>query len=106
MGGKIKQRVCIKFGEKLSKSITETLEMLHEAFGEHSSSWTVVLECHSLFKVVECQLKLMNIQGNQLPSKQYKMLRKFENSSTKTIVEQSMSSQTPLRSIMEFARRS
>jgi hypothetical protein len=31
---------------------------------------------------------------------------KFENPSTNTVAEQSMSSQTPLRSIMEFARRS
>jgi hypothetical protein len=35
---------------KLSKSITETLEMLHEAFGEHSLSRTAVSEWHSLFR--------------------------------------------------------
>jgi hypothetical protein len=40
--GKIKQRVCIKFCVKLGKSAAETLEMLHEAFGEHSSSQTAV----------------------------------------------------------------
>jgi hypothetical protein len=44
MGVKIEQRVCIKFCVKLSKSSTETLEMLHEAFGEHSLSWTAVFE--------------------------------------------------------------
>jgi hypothetical protein len=47
---KIKQRVCIKFCVKLGKSVTETLEMLREAFGEHSLSWTVVFEWHSRFK--------------------------------------------------------
>jgi hypothetical protein len=44
MDGKIEQRVCIKFYMKLSKSAAETLEMLHEAFGGHSLSWTVVFE--------------------------------------------------------------
>jgi hypothetical protein len=38
------------FCMKLSKSTTETLEMLHEAFGEHSLSWTAVFEWHSHFK--------------------------------------------------------
>jgi hypothetical protein len=42
MDGKIEQRVCIKFCMKLGKSSTKTLEMLHEAFREHSLSWTVV----------------------------------------------------------------
>jgi hypothetical protein len=50
MDGKIKQHVCIKFSVKLGKSITETLEMLCEAFGEHSLSWTAVFERHSRFK--------------------------------------------------------
>jgi hypothetical protein len=49
---------------------------------------------------------MTNIPGNQVPAKRQKMLKKFENSSMKTIPEQSMSSQTPLRSVMEFARRS
>jgi hypothetical protein len=46
MDGKIKQHVCIKFCVKLGKSVTETLEMLHEAFGEHSLSQTGVFEWH------------------------------------------------------------
>jgi hypothetical protein len=50
MDGKIEQRVCIKFCVKLSKSVTETLEMLREAFGEHPVSWTAVFEWHSHFK--------------------------------------------------------
>jgi hypothetical protein len=39
---------------------------------------------------------MTNVQGNQAPAKRQKMLKKFENSSTKTVAEQSMSSQTPL----------
>jgi hypothetical protein len=35
---------------KLGKSTTETLEMLREAFGEHSLSRTAVFEWHSRFK--------------------------------------------------------
>jgi hypothetical protein len=50
MDGKIEQRACIKFCVKLIKSATETLEMIHEAFGDHSLSWRVVFEWHSRFK--------------------------------------------------------
>jgi hypothetical protein len=50
MDGKIKQYVCIKFCVKLSKSATETHEVLREAFGEHSLSQTAVFEWHSRFK--------------------------------------------------------
>jgi hypothetical protein len=42
MDGKIEQNVCIKFSVKLGKSAIETLEMLREAFGEHSLSRTAV----------------------------------------------------------------
>jgi hypothetical protein len=48
--GKIEQCICIKFCVKLGKSATETLEMLHEDFGKHSLSRTVVLEWYSGFK--------------------------------------------------------
>jgi hypothetical protein len=67
--GKIEQHVCIKFRVKLGKSATENFEMLHEAFGEHSLSWTAVFfnGIHVL-RPVECKLK-MNIQGNQAPTK-------------------------------------
>jgi hypothetical protein len=44
MDGKIEQHACINFCVKLGKSATETLEMLREAFGEHSSSQTAVFE--------------------------------------------------------------
>jgi hypothetical protein len=35
MDGKIEQRACLKFCVELGKSTTETLEMLHKAFGEY-----------------------------------------------------------------------
>jgi hypothetical protein len=35
---------------KLGKAATETLEMLCEAFEEHSLSWIDVFEWHSRFK--------------------------------------------------------
>jgi hypothetical protein len=57
-------------------------------------------------RLVECQLKLTNVQGDQAPVKQQKMLNNFENLSMKTIAEQSMSAQTPFGSVMEIARRS
>jgi hypothetical protein len=44
MDGKIEQCVCIKFCVELGKSTNETLEMLHEAFGEHTLSWRAVYE--------------------------------------------------------------
>jgi hypothetical protein len=50
MDGKIKQCVWVKICVKLSKSSTETLEMLREAFGKHSLSWTAVFEWHTCFK--------------------------------------------------------
>jgi hypothetical protein len=36
---------------KLGKSATETVDMLREAFGEHSLSRTAVFEWHSRFKI-------------------------------------------------------
>jgi hypothetical protein len=51
MDGKIEQCVCIKFCMMLSTSITKTLDMLHEAFGEHSLSRRAVFELHSRFNV-------------------------------------------------------
>jgi hypothetical protein len=50
MDGNNEQRVCIKFCVKLSKSTTETYEMLHEAFGEHPLSQTAAFVLHSCFK--------------------------------------------------------
>jgi hypothetical protein len=82
MDGKIKQRVRIKFCVKLGKSTISTLEMLREAFGEHSLSWTSVFNGIHVSRPVECQLKMAKVQGNQAPAKRRKMLKIFENSFT------------------------
>jgi hypothetical protein len=47
---------------KLSKSAAETLEILPEAFREHSLSQIVVFEWHSGFKMT-------NVQGYHAPAK-------------------------------------
>jgi hypothetical protein len=47
---KIEQRLCIKFYVKLGKFVTEILEILREAFGEHYLSRKAVFEWNSLFK--------------------------------------------------------
>jgi hypothetical protein len=49
---------------------------------------------------------MTNAQGDQAPAKRQKMLKKFKNLSMNTIAKQSMISQTPLGSVMEFARKS
>jgi hypothetical protein len=84
MDGQTEQLVC----SKLCKSAAETLEMIREVFGGHSSSRTAQLQ--------------MNVQGCQAQAKRQKMLKKFQNSSTRTVAEQSTSSQTQLGSAMEF----
>jgi hypothetical protein len=90
---------------KLGKSATKTLEMLREAFGEHSLRRERFFYVIHVSRPVECQLKMTNAHGDQAPAKRQKMLKEFENS-TKTVAEQCMSSQAPLGSVMEFARRS
>jgi hypothetical protein len=57
MHGKTEQLVCIKFCVKLSKSATETLEMLHVTSGEHSLSQIAVSEWHSCFKTSQVSLE-------------------------------------------------
>jgi hypothetical protein len=104
MDGKIEQHVCVKFCVKLDKSATETPEMLREAFGEHCLSRSAVLNFIHVSRPVECQLKMTNLQSDQAPAERQIILKKFENSTTKTVFEQSMSSQTRLGSVMEFAR--
>jgi hypothetical protein len=106
MDGRIEQRVSIKLCVKLCKSVTETLEMLREALVEHSLSWTEFFNGNHVLRPVECQMKVTTVQSDQVPATRQKMLKKFENSTTKTVEEQSMSSQTPLGSVMEFGRRS
>jgi hypothetical protein len=58
---------------------TETLKMLCEALGGPSLSQTAVLDGIHVSGPIECQLKMMNIQGNQASSKRQKMLKKFGN---------------------------
>jgi hypothetical protein len=69
MDGKIEQRVCIKFCVKLGKSATETFEMLREAFGEHSLSWTTVFEWHSRFKAGRVSVEDDECSGRPSTSK-------------------------------------
>jgi hypothetical protein len=80
--------------------------MLLEAFGKHSSSRTVVFEWHSHFKAGQVSVEDDERSGRPSTSKTTEDVEKFENSSTKAIAKQSTSSQTPLGSIVEFARRS
>jgi hypothetical protein len=74
--------------------------MLREAFGKDSLNWTEVFEWHPRFNAGQVSVE-DDVQGDQAPAKRQKMLKQFENSSTKTIAEQSMSSQTPLGSVMD-----
>jgi hypothetical protein len=69
MDGKIEQCVCIKFCMKLSKSATKTLEMLREAFGEHSLSWFAVFEWHSRFKAGQASVENDKYSGLRSTSK-------------------------------------
>jgi hypothetical protein len=64
--GKIEQRASIKFCVKLSESATKTLEMLCEAFGEHSLSRTAGFECHSRFKA--CRVSVEDDDRSGRPS--------------------------------------
>jgi hypothetical protein len=75
MNGKIKQRIYIRFCVKLGKSTAETLEMLGEAFGEHSLSRTGVFEWHSHFKGGQVSVDDDEAQGDQTPAKRQKMLK-------------------------------
>jgi hypothetical protein len=72
--------------------------MFHGAYGECLNGIHISLP-------VEWQLKMMNVQGDQAPAEWQKMLKTFENPSTKTVAKQSVSLQTPLGSVIEFANR-
>jgi hypothetical protein len=78
MDGKIEQCVCIKFCTKLSKSTTETLEMLHEAFGEHSLSWTAVFDWHSRFKSGQVSAEDDKRSGRPSTSKMVENVEKIQ----------------------------
>jgi hypothetical protein len=64
--GKSEQCICIKFCVKLGKSATETLEILHEAFGEHSLNQTAGFEWHSHFN--SGQVSVEDNKRSELPS--------------------------------------
>jgi hypothetical protein len=81
MDGKVERRVCIKFCVKLGKSATETLEMLHEAFGEHSLSQTAVFELHSRFKAGLVSIEDDRYLGRRSTSKTTENVENLENSS-------------------------
>jgi hypothetical protein len=67
------QATCLQqFLCEAGKSATETLEMLHEAFGEHSLCWQWFLNGIHVSRPAECQLKLTNDQGDQAPAKNRK----------------------------------
>jgi hypothetical protein len=107
MDGKIEHLVCIKFCVKLGKSAAETVEMLPEAFEEHSLNRTAVFEWHSHFKACRVSVADDERSGLSSTSKTIENVEeKFENSYTKTVAEQSMNPYTPLGSVMEFTRRS
>jgi hypothetical protein len=54
---------------KLGKFTTETLEMLREAFGEHSSSRTVVFEWHACFTASRVPVEDDELSGQTSTSK-------------------------------------
>jgi hypothetical protein len=93
MVGKIKQYVCIKFCTKLGKSITKSLEVLHEVF-----------EWHSWFKTGRVAVEDNKHSGWPSTSRTTESVEHFKNSSAKTTANQSMRLQIPLGSVMEFAR--
>jgi hypothetical protein len=78
MDGKIEQCVCIKFCMKLGKFATETLEMLREAFGEHSLSRTAVFEWRSRFKVGQVPVEDDERSGRPSTSKTTENVEKIQ----------------------------
>jgi hypothetical protein len=69
MDGKIEQCACTMFCVKLGKSATKTLDMLCEAFGEHSLSQTGVFEWHSCFKASRVSIEDNKFSGRPSTSK-------------------------------------
>jgi hypothetical protein len=54
---------------KHGQPATETLQILHKVFGKHSISGTVFLNIIHVSRLVEFQLKMTNIHGDQAPAK-------------------------------------
>jgi hypothetical protein len=77
MDGKIEQWVCIKFWVKLGKSTTENIEILCEAFREHSLSRTAVFEWHSRFKAGRVSAEDEEHSGQLSTSKMKEYVGKF-----------------------------
>jgi hypothetical protein len=75
--------------------------MLCEAFGEQRAGF----QLHLLFKAGRVPVQDGKYSGRPNVNKGQKMLNEFEISSTKTVTEQSMSSQILFGSIMEFTSR-
>jgi hypothetical protein len=94
MDGKIKECVCIKFCMELGKTIAKTLEMLCEAFGEHSLCLTAVFEWQSLFMAGQVSVEDDECSVRPSTSRMTGNVEKFGNSSTKSVVEQSVNSDT------------
>jgi hypothetical protein len=94
------------FFVKLSKTATETLEILCEAFGEHSLRQRAGFKWHSCFKDGWVSVDDDERSGQPSTSKMTENAEKIWELIHEDRPEQSMSSQTPLGSIMEFARRS
>jgi hypothetical protein len=53
-------------------------EMLHDTFGEHSLSWTVVFEWHSCFKAGEFSVEDGERSGRSSTSKMTENVEKFQ----------------------------
>jgi hypothetical protein len=78
--------LCVKLG----KSATETLEMLREAFGEHSLSQTEVFECYSRFKASQVSAEVDKRSGQPSTSKtieNVEKIRKLHEDRHRTIHE-------------------
>jgi hypothetical protein len=106
MDGKIEQCICNKFCVKLSELLLKPLKCFMKLLENILQTRQRFLNDIHVSRLVESQLKMTNVQGDQAPAKQQKMFKRFENSSTNTITERSMSSQTLFGSDMEFSRRS
>jgi hypothetical protein len=76
-GWQIQERLCIKFCVKLCNSITETLEMLREAFGEHSLHQTAVFEWYSCFKASQVSAEGDKLSGRPSTSNMTKNVEKI-----------------------------
>jgi hypothetical protein len=87
MDDKIEQHICSKFCMKLIKSVSKSLELLREAFGEHSLCWTADFERHPHFKASRMSLEDDEHSKRPGTSKTRENVEIFENLSTKTITK-------------------